>query len=335
MTRVAALLALAALLLAGCSTAVPTPPTAGASLPPLDAGSLRLPSIDPAVQGCPVTVGRAASTLGPFDSGAVAVGAGPVYAETYGPSPAAAISFYAMGDGWHYAKVPFFSRPGYRGPILIRGGRIDGTGPLRFDGHPNRLASLELTTGNLAFHPGGGWRGWPTGVLVQSRGCYVLQIDGSSFSTMIVFLALVDVPASPLAHRVAGGCGATTAYAGDPPQWLVDAACGRGAPSSLPYVSSASGLIGGFIFGYPLRAGAPENPTNKILWAVATARNGSPLDIEARRQGSTGPALTFSFPDNAGPGEIYPSIVDVPSPGCWTFTLSWGTGEGQVQLAYV
>jgi hypothetical protein len=335
-TRVAGLIGLAGFLLAGCSTAPPAPSAAGTSLQGLEARSLHLPSINPGVQGCPATVGRAAATLGPFDSGAVAVGPGPVYALTYGPSPAAAaLPFSPVGNGWHYAKVPFFSRPGYQGPVVIRGARIDGTDPVRFDGHPNQVSSLELTPADAVFHPGGGWRGGAAGVLVRARGCYALQVDGSGFSVVVVFLALVDMPTSPLAHPVPGGCGSTTVYEGGPPQWLVDAAGGADAPSTLPYLSSASGLIGGFIFGYPLRAGRHGDPANKILWAVATARNGSPLDIEGHRQGTTSPAVTYGFPDNASPGEIYPSIVDVPLPGCWSFTLSWGSGEAQVQLAFV
>jgi hypothetical protein len=328
--------AVAGILLTGCSTALPIPTTAATSPSALPARSLHLPSINPAAQGCPVTIGTPAHSLGPFDGGEL-VGPGPVYALTAGPSPAtAALPFYAVANGWHYAKVPFFARPGYQGPVVIRGARIDGAGLVRFDGHPNLVPSLELTSADGVFHPGAGWRGWATGVLVRSRGCYALQIDGSPFSTVVVFLALVDVPPSPLAHRVSGGCGSTTVYKGGPPGWLDDAVGGAAnAPTPLPYFSSPSGLIGGFVFGYPLRAGKPDNPTNKILWGVATARNGSALDIEAHPQGAAAPSVTYSFPDDSSPGEIYPSIVDVPSPGCWSFTLHWGTAQAEVQLAFV
>jgi hypothetical protein len=333
-TRVVALIAIAGSVLTSCSTAPPIT-TPAASLPALGARSLHLPSINPDVQSCPVTSRRRADSFAPLGS-AVAVGSGPVYPIFLGPSPAtAAESFSPLGDGWQFAKVPWFSQPGYQGPIVIRGAQIDGTNLLRFESQSNPASSLELTSANAIFHPAPGWRGWPTGVMVRARGCYALQIDGTGFSTVVVFLALVDLPPSPTAHAVPGGCGSTTVYQGSPPDWLVAAAGGASALSTLPYFTSPSGLIGGFIFGYPLRAGKHGSPANKILWAVATARNGSPLSIEAHPQAAATPAVTYSFPDNSSPGEIYPSIIDVPSPGCWAFTLSWGTGQAQVQLAFV
>ena len=332
--RATCVIAMAGSVVVGCSPSQAMPTSAASPVAALLARSLHLPSINPEVQGCPATPGQP-WTIEPGSS-ALEIGSGPVYPLMAGPSPAtAAVPFYAVADGWHYAKVPFFSRPDYQGPIVIRGAGIDGNKPVRFDGHPALTASLELTSGDRVFHPGAGWRGWPTGILVRSRGCYALQIDGAGFSAVVVFLALVDVPPSPAAHPASGGCGATTVYEGSPPEWLVDAAGGSGAPSTLPYFSSTPGLIGGFIFGYPLRAGHPDNPTNKVLWAVATARNGAALNVVGHPQGATTPVVTYSFPDNSSPGEIYPSIVDVPSPGCWTFTLSWGGAQAQIQLAFV
>ena len=38
---------------------------------------------------------------------------------------------------------------------------------------------------------------------------------------------------------------------------------------------------------------------------------------------------------DSSPGEIYPSIVDVPSPGCWHFTLSWAGHHDEIDLLYV
>jgi hypothetical protein len=37
---------------------------------------------------------------------------------------------------------------------------------------------------------------------------------------------------------------------------------------------------------------------------------------------------------NSGPGEIYPSIVDVPQAGCWHFDLSWSGHKASVELLY-
>jgi hypothetical protein len=37
---------------------------------------------------------------------------------------------------------------------------------------------------------------------------------------------------------------------------------------------------------------------------------------------------------NSGPGEIYPSIIDVPEAGCWHFALAWNGHRSVVALAY-
>jgi hypothetical protein len=66
---------------------------------------------------------------------------------------------------------------------------------------------------------------------------------------------------------VLGGCGPSEAHRGPTPVWLNDAT-GNNAPDGLPYVV-ADPAAAGFIFGYPLRAGHPVNPSNKILWASA------------------------------------------------------------------
>ena len=37
-------------------------------------------------------------------------------------------------------------------------------------------------------------------------------------------------------------------------------------------------------------------------------------------------------PANSGPGEIYPSIVEVPFAGCWHVELAWGPNMDAVDL---
>jgi hypothetical protein len=91
----------------------------------------------------------------------------------------------------------------------------------------------------------------------------------------------------------------------------------------------------GFLFARPLRSGHPENPANKILWVVRTPRRGSALQLAGRPLGAAGPTVQQSQPADSSPGEIYPSIVDVPTPGCWRFTLRWATGRAEVDLDYV
>ena len=114
-------------------------------------------------------------------------------------------------------------------------------------------------------------------------------------------------------HAVAAGCGATAIHRGTPPDWTAPAwAASSGAPTGLPYAVAEQGDAIAFIFGYPLRAGNPTNPNNKILWVVRSPRDGSDLVIRARPLHATTPIITVRQAANSGPGEIYPSDVNVP-----------------------
>jgi hypothetical protein len=126
----------------------------------------------------------------------------------------------------------------------------------------------------------------------------------------------------------------TQAYRGPVPAWL-DEADGQNTPKGLPYVIARPATAAAFIFGYPLRAGHPDNPSNKILWVVRTPREGGPLDIEAHPKASSGPVLRETRPADSGPGEIYPDGLDVPAAGCWHFSLRWRTGSAELDLLYV
>jgi hypothetical protein len=85
--------------------------------------------------------------------------------------------------------VLWFVLPSYQGPVLIRGRRFDGPELMRFDDgtHPPaqiRLASAETVrwTGQVP-----GSRGRPSYVRVHVPGCYGVQIDGTTFSKVVVF----------------------------------------------------------------------------------------------------------------------------------------------------
>jgi hypothetical protein len=57
----------------------------------------------------------------------------------------------------------------------------------------------------------------------------------------------------------------------------------------------------------------PDGSANKILWV---AQNGTDFVIQGHPLGSLSPVVTVSSQDG-------PSLVDVPSPGCWSFQLTW------------
>ena len=90
-----------------------------------------------------------------------------------------------------------------------------------------------------------------------------------------------------------------------------------------------------YVFGSPLTAGQrTDGKQNKILWIVQEPKGGNALSIIGRQVDTVGPSLMLSVPDDSGPGEIYPSIVDVPAPGCWHLSLSWGNNHASIDLDY-
>ncbi len=101
----------------------------------------------------------------------------------------------------------------------------------------------------------------------------------------------------------------------------------------MRHITSAHGDVVGFLFAEPLTAPPGHvSHSNKVLWFVRFPRLGSPLTMDGRR----GSAVTHYVKSaDSSPGEIYPSIVDVPSPGCWHFTLSWAGHHDEIDLLYV
>jgi hypothetical protein len=149
---------------------------------------------------------------------------------------------------------------------------------------------------------------------------------GASPPTTPVPLVGVSPTRPPGARVVSSGCGNAPVYNGAIPSWASD-----NAPAYLNYVIATPDLAMGYLFSYPLHAG-PDG--NKILWYVRAPRGGRPLIADGHPVGSALPAVHFSQPDNSGPGEIYPSGVTVPSPGCWRFHLRWNGYAADVDLLF-
>jgi hypothetical protein len=163
-----------------------TPPVPG-SLPPELRRPLHLPKVAPG-QPCPVSHGHSFSNS---QFGGFVLGPGLVQPLIAGPH---AVSFAVItfrpsyGNGWYAVKTLWFGRPSYQGPVLIRGRRLDAPGRVVFGGTPAVL-DPQLPPG-LTLNRTGGWREWPGGTWLRSPGCYAWQIDGTDFSTVIVFRAI-------------------------------------------------------------------------------------------------------------------------------------------------
>jgi hypothetical protein len=159
--------------------------------------------------------------------------------------------------------------------------------------------------------------------------------NASSKAASPVFPGARQVDRTPgaAATVVSGGCGSTTAYRGGAPAWL-DAAGQGNNPDFLPYVIANPPDAAAFLWADPLRAGQPNDPSNKILWVVGLPRNGTALVITGHPVGARTPSISDSVPADSSPGEIYPSIVDVPKPGCWHLDLSWAGHKAAVELPF-
>jgi hypothetical protein len=88
--------------------------------------------------------------------------------------------------GWYVHKTLWAISPTYRGPLLVRGARIDAPGEVRFTGRLALQRSLRLA----GQWPGeAGWRYVPSATGMRGPGCYAFQVDGLTFSRVVVFEA--------------------------------------------------------------------------------------------------------------------------------------------------
>ena len=126
--------------------------------------------------------------------------------------------------------------------------------------------------------------------------------------------APASVSPSQAVHTLAGGCAGTVLTDSEPPGWSQGGwSHTKGTPWPVPWTAAASGDAVAFVFAGRLVAGPSprvDGSTNKVLWEL---REPVQFIVEGRPAGKSTPVVTV-------PGG--PSIVDVPTPGCWTFRLS-------------
>ena len=178
--------------------AVPNPLLSDTRWVELAARPFQLPALGPD-GACPTQPGR------PFTPGILpGLGNGPVYAVAPGSETGTLallppIELGARGRSPGGQKVVWFVAPAYQGPILIRGRRLDAFGRVSFNGGLDQTAfATNPTRGPLepALRLEGDssddapWPGWPSYVRLSTSGCYVYQVDGTSFSEVIVFRAV-------------------------------------------------------------------------------------------------------------------------------------------------
>lgn len=164
-------------------------------LPRMPSGTCRMrPELSPATENVPGRPGEAA------------LGDGPVYVAFRG-IPRLLDAFPAKRVGlapssWRAGRVVWIGRPDYRGRVLVRGTRVDGGGRLGFGEKAIPFRELRLPAGrwderSSAFRrwrraSQKGWRFAISHLRVRAHGCYAVQIDGRSFSDVIVFGATLQ-----------------------------------------------------------------------------------------------------------------------------------------------
>ena len=122
--------------------------------------------------------------------GSSGIGAGPVYpglGATSGLVNATKDTQY--GGQWQGQKVFWYVAPSYRGRVLIRGRRLDGRGRLGFNGTRVPRDELRIEPFDTVSWSGQPRysRGIPSAVRALSSGCYGVQVDGKTFSKVVVF----------------------------------------------------------------------------------------------------------------------------------------------------
>lgn len=165
--------------------------SASGSIPRALDRPLHFPSLR-AGETCPTSLGRPMSN--PVGFG-IAVGNGPVRAIL------ATAGNLRMGDadldgngvtGWREIKTLWVAQPSYQGPVVIRAERLDGLTPVVLGGSgalPSNAASIIIPPGPTV-NDASGWRTAPSGTWAKSAGCYAWQVDGLTFSDVIVTRAL-------------------------------------------------------------------------------------------------------------------------------------------------
>jgi hypothetical protein len=130
----------------------------------------------------------------------------------------------------------------------------------------------------------------------------------------------------------ASSCASAVVY-GSLPAW---ARSGFDPPSmAMPHVFGSRGDIVAVLWARhdPLVTPTPPGRANKILWVSKLPLSvGSSLEITARQLiGGAAVGAVQRRTVTGGPG---PSAIDMPTAGCWQFTLRWSGHVDTVDLPY-
>jgi len=113
------------------------------------------------------------------------LGPGPAYPNVGSTNAIAHLRDDLFRAGWRLHKTLWGISPAYRGPVLVRGRRLDRPGAVLF----NSSRAVELRFPAESASAPRRWRYGPSYTAVRGPGCYGLQVDGATFRYVIVFEA--------------------------------------------------------------------------------------------------------------------------------------------------
>jgi hypothetical protein len=144
---------------------------------------------------CPTSAPDSKGDLGRIGFAGTAWGAGPAYPAGLDSGEGKPVFRYLdpippesgfYGSDWFGEKVLWIVDPVYQGPVLIRGLQVDGPNDVRFDSGmlPPRAIKVDVPTPSPSVR-------WSRAsyTRVRAPGCYAYQIDGLSFSSVLIFEA--------------------------------------------------------------------------------------------------------------------------------------------------
>jgi hypothetical protein len=137
---------------------------------------LHLPKLARGAQ-CPVSPRRVVNPE--YGAG---LGSGPAYPAGFDATSTLHYRGASFPRPWTGNKVLWYVDPAYAGPVLVRGHQLDGKWWIGFERGRRPVSQLRLAGGTT-------WRGFPSYTRIRASGCYAYQIDGSTFSRVIVFRA--------------------------------------------------------------------------------------------------------------------------------------------------
>jgi hypothetical protein len=153
---------------------------------------LHFPALHPG-SSCPASSGRTVHN-GYFNG--VALGSGPVRVliGNRGDLLRGQVNVGTVKPvGWGALETLWFSTPRYKGPFVVRGRRLGGDSRIEVqpgsDGREPGSGPLIVSSGPT-LNTRNGYRTVPGSTWVTSPGCYAWQVDGSSFSEIIVMNAV-------------------------------------------------------------------------------------------------------------------------------------------------